>query len=36
MRDTKRESETQAEGGETGSMQGTPCGTRSQESGITS
>ena len=29
------EAETQAEGGEAGSMQGAWCGTRSQESGIT-
>ena len=34
MRDTEREAETQAEG-EAGSMQGTPCGTRSQDSRIT-
>ena len=34
MRDTEREAETQAEGGEAGSMQGAQCGTRSQEPGI--
>ena len=33
MRDTQREAETQAEG-EAGSMQGAPCRTRSQDSGI--
>ena len=32
MRDTEREAETQAEG-EAGSMQGAPCGTRSQDPG---
>ena len=35
MRDTQREAETQAEG-EAGSMQGAPCGTRSEDSRITS
>ena len=34
MRDTEREAETQAEG-EAGSLQGAPCGTRSQDPGIT-
>ena len=34
MRDTGREAETQAEG-EAGSMQGTRCGTKSQDSRIT-
>ena len=33
MRDTEREAETQAEGGEAGSMQGAPCGIRSQDWG---
>ena len=33
MRDTQREAETQAEG-EAGSLQGAPCGTRSQVSRI--
>ena len=32
--ETHREAETQAEGGETGSMQGSRCGTRSQDPGI--
>ena len=31
MRDIGREEETQAEGGEAGSIQGAWCGTRSQE-----
>ena len=34
MRDTEREAKTHAEG-EAGSMQGAPCGTRSQVSRIT-
>ena len=34
MRDTQREAETQVEA-EAGSMQGAPCGTRSQDLGIT-
>ena len=34
MRDIEREAETQAEGGEAGSMQGARCGTRSLDSGI--
>ena len=33
MRDTEIEAETQAEGGEAGSMQGAQCGTRSWDPG---
>ena len=34
MRDTERETETHADGGEAGSMQEARCGTRSGESEI--
>ena len=35
VRDTQKGAETQAEGGEAGSIQGARCGTGSQDPGIT-